>query len=158
LTWAVLKAHTHNPSGTVALRSNDPRDTPVIDFNYFKEGGDEDADSVAAGVEFVRTLTSAAKDLIEEEKRPGSQVQTRDELKQFVKDKCWGHHASCTCPIGLENDPRAVLDSNFRVHGIKSLRVVDASVFPKIPGFFIVTSVYMIGEKAAEVIAADAAR
>jgi choline dehydrogenase-like flavoprotein len=52
----------------------------------------------------------------------------------------------------------AVLDGNFRVRGIKNLRVVDASVFPKIPGFFIVTSVYMIGEKAAEVIAADAAK
>ena len=158
LTWAVLKAHTNNPSGTVALRSGDPRDTPVIDFNYFKEGGAEDAESVAAGVEFVRTLTSEAKHLIEEEERPGSQVQTRDQLVQFVKDKCWGHHASCTCPIGPENDPKAVLDSNFRVRGITGLRVVDASVFPKIPGFFIVTSVYMIGEKAAEVIAADAAR
>jgi choline dehydrogenase-like flavoprotein len=49
----------------------------------------------------------------------------------------------------------AVLDSNFRVRGVKGLRVVDASVFPKIPGFFIVTSVYMIGEKAADAILAD---
>lgn len=48
----------------------------------------------------------------------------------------------------------AVLDGNFRVYGAKSLRVVDASVFPKIPGFFIVSSVYMIGEKAADVILA----
>jgi choline dehydrogenase-like flavoprotein len=156
LTWAVLKAHTHNPSGTVALRSDDPRDTPMIDFNYFKEGGTEDVESVAAGVEFVRTLTNRAAYLIEEEERPGSQVQTRAQLEQFVRDKCWGHHASCTCPIGRDDDPKAVLDSNFRVRGIAGLRVVDASVFPKIPGFFIVTSVYMIGEKAAEVIAADA--
>jgi choline dehydrogenase-like flavoprotein len=50
----------------------------------------------------------------------------------------------------------AVLDPNFRVRGIRNLRVVDASVFPKIPGFFIVTSVYMIGEKAGDVIAAAA--
>jgi len=49
----------------------------------------------------------------------------------------------------------AVLDSNFRVRGVSGLRVVDASVFPRIPGFFIVTSIYMIGEKAAEVILAD---
>jgi choline dehydrogenase len=49
-----------------------------------------------------------------------------------------------------------VLDSNFRVHGTQGLRVVDASVFPRIPGFFIVSSVYMIGEKAADVILADA--
>ena len=52
----------------------------------------------------------------------------------------------------------AVLDSNFRVYGTTGLRVVDASVFPRIPGFFIVTSVYMIGEKAADVIHADAVK
>ena len=49
-----------------------------------------------------------------------------------------------------------VLDSDFRVHGTTGLRVVDASVFPRIPGFFIASAVYMIGEKAADVILADA--
>jgi choline dehydrogenase len=45
-----------------------------------------------------------------------------------------------------------VVDSKFLVYGIDNLRIVDASVFPRIPGFFIVTSVYMIAEKAADVI------
>ena len=45
-----------------------------------------------------------------------------------------------------------VVDSAFRVYGIRGLRVVDASIFPRIPGFFIVTSIYMIAEKAADVI------
>jgi choline dehydrogenase-like flavoprotein len=45
-----------------------------------------------------------------------------------------------------------VLGSDFRVHGTQSLRVADASVFPRIPGVFIVSAVYMIAEKAAEVI------
>jgi hypothetical protein len=45
-----------------------------------------------------------------------------------------------------------VLDSQFRVHGVERLRVVDASVFPRIPGFFIVSAVYLIAEKAADVI------
>ncbi len=49
-----------------------------------------------------------------------------------------------------------MLDSAFRVYGTQGLRVVDASVFPRIPGFFIVSSVYMIGEKAADAILADA--
>ena len=49
-----------------------------------------------------------------------------------------------------------VLSSDFRVHGTEGLRVVDASVFPRIPGYFIVSAVYMIGEKAADVILADA--
>jgi choline dehydrogenase-like flavoprotein len=48
-----------------------------------------------------------------------------------------------------------VVDSNFRVYGTKGLRVVDASVFPRIPGFFIVSSIYMIGEKAADAILSE---
>src|SRR5665811_1460264 len=54
----------------------------------------------------------------------------------------WGHHASCTCPIGPK-ERNGVLTSDFQVHGTTNLRVVDASVFPKIPGFFIVSAVYM---------------
>ena len=50
----------------------------------------------------------------------------------------------------------AVVDANFRVHRTKALRIVDASVFPRIPGFFIVTPVYMIAEKASDAILADA--
>jgi len=159
LTWAILKAHTENRAGTVTLRSSDPRDPPAINFHYFKEGtdgGTQDLDSVVDGIEFVRTLTATVEDLIAEEQLPGKGVQDREALKQFVQDQAWGHHASCTCPIGRSTDPMAVLDSNFRVYGTSSLRVVDASVFPRIPGFFIVTSVYMIGEKAADAILTDA--
>jgi choline dehydrogenase len=50
----------------------------------------------------------------------------------------------------------AVLDSNFRVRGVNGLRVVDASVFPKIPGYYIALPVYMISEKAADATLADA--
>lgn len=46
----------------------------------------------------------------------------------------------------------AVLDSSFRVRGVQGLRVVDASVYPKIPGTFTAVSTYMVGEKAADVI------
>ena len=159
LTWAILKAHTENLAGTVKLRSADPRDPPLIDFHYFREGtneGTQDLDSVVEGIKFVRTLTSTVSDLVEEEELPGKAVQDRGALQQFVQDQAWGHHASCTCWIGRKGDPMVVLDSNFRVYGTSGLRVVDASVFPKIPGFFIVTSVYMIGEKAADAILADA--
>ena len=52
----------------------------------------------------------------------------------------------------------AVVDNQFRVYGTKNLRVVDASVFPRIPGYFIVTLVYMIAQKASDVILADAKR
>jgi len=157
LTWAVLKAHTINRAGEVRLVSSDPRDRPYINFRYFEEGSDtqgEDLDSVVQGIKFVRSITKPLfeQGILAEEVAPGKDVQTEEQLRDFVRYNAWGHHASCTCPIGADSDPMAVLDSQFRVRGIQGLRVVDASVFPRIPGFFIVSSVYMIGEKAADVI------
>ncbi|MGZ8161277.1 MAG: GMC family oxidoreductase [Methylobacter sp.] len=162
LTWAVLKAHTVNHAGEVRLVSNDPRDRPYINFRYFEEGSDkagEDLDSMVEGVKFVRKLTAPLLEqgLIAEEELPGKDVQSDQELRDYVRYHAWGHHASCTCPIGSDNDPMAVLDTNFKVRGIQGLRVVDASAFPLIPGFFIVSSIYMIGEKAADAILGEPA-
>ena len=156
LTWAILKAHTNNTAGTVTLRSANPLERPEINFRYFEEGNDasgDDLDSVVDGIKFIRKMTDTMQDLIAEEELPGKQLQTDQQLKDFVAHQAWGHHASCTCAIGPETS-NGVLDSEFRVHGVEGLRVVDASVFPKIPGFFIVTSVYMVGEKASDVILA----
>lgn len=138
------------------LRSKDPLDSPLINFKYFEEGNDtsdDDVKSVVEGIKYVRTLTQPLKDqgLIAAEELPGLDVISDDDLAQFVKDHAWGHHASCTCPIGPA-EQNGVVDGDFRVHGTQSLRIVNASVFPKIPGFFIVSSVYTIGEKAADVI------
>ncbi|MEE3622861.1 GMC oxidoreductase [Nitrospirillum sp. BR 11752] len=156
LTWAILKAHTLNRGGEVTLRSADPRDTPYINFHYFEEGTDkegQDLDSVVEGIRFVRAVTRKLYDqgIAKRELLPGPEVQTDEQLKTFVRDQAWGHHASCTCAIGSATGG-GVLSSDFRVHGVRGLRVVDASVFPRIPGYFIVSAVYMIGEKAAEVI------
>jgi choline dehydrogenase len=162
LTWAVLKAHTNNRGGEVTLRSPDPRDVPQVNFRYFEEGSkgnDEDLDSVVDGIRFVRELTATLKQqgMIAEEELPGEHVQSDEELREFARYHAWGHHASCSCAIGPRENG-GVLDSAFRVHGTQSLRVVDASVFPRIPGFFIACAVYMIGEKAADVILQDAMR
>jgi choline dehydrogenase-like flavoprotein len=160
LTWAILKAHTNNRAGEVTLRSPDPRDMPSVNFHYFDEGNDgagEDLNAVVDGIKFVRAMTEKLRrdKLIVEEELPGEQVQTDGELRDFVRYNAWGHHASCTCAIGPK-DQNGVLSSDFRVHGTQGLRVVDASVFPRIPGFFIVSAVYMIAEKAADVILAAA--
>jgi choline dehydrogenase-like flavoprotein len=160
LTWSILKAHTNNTAGTVKLRSSDPRDVPQIDFHYFDEGNDtqgEDLNSVIEGIKFVRKLATPLIDegLIAEEELPGQALQSDEDLGQFIKDQAWGHHASCSCPIGAA-DHGGVVNGDFEVHGTSNLRIVDASVFPRIPGFFIVTSVYMIAEKAAFVISAAA--
>ena len=162
LTWAVLKGHTRNRAGRVSLRSADPRDPPEVDFRYFEEGDDAEGRDLAAVVDairFVRRLTAPLieRGLIAEELLPGSGVQDDQALAQYVRDTAWGHHASCSCPIGPP-ERGGVLDSTFRVHGTRGLRVVDASVFPHIPGFFLVSAVYMIGEKGADAVLADAAR
>jgi choline dehydrogenase len=159
LSWIVLKAHTRNTAGTVALRSSDPCEPPLINFRYFDEGNDkaeEDLNSVVDGIKFVRRISADLKrdKLIAEERLPGDHVQSDAELRDFVRQNAWGHHASCSCPIG-PREKGGVLSSDFRVHGTKALRVVDASVFPRIPGFFIASAIYMIGEKAADVILAD---
>jgi choline dehydrogenase-like flavoprotein len=159
LTWAILKAHTQNRAGEVVLRSADPRDTPLINFHYFDEGSDtagEDVRSVVAGIRFVRQLTAKLKTqgLIAAEEHPGDALQSDQDLTDFARNNAWGHHASCSCAIGPQEDG-GVLGSDFRVHGAAALRVVDASVFPRIPGFFIASAVYMVAEKAADVILAS---
>jgi choline dehydrogenase len=158
-TWAVLKAHTNNTAGFVRLRSADPRDTPEINFKYFDEGNDtakEDLDSVVEGVNFVRRMSEHTELFTKSELLPGKDLSSPDALRTFIKDEAWGHHACGTCKMGPATDPMAVVDSAFRVHRTQRLRVVDASIFPRIPGFFIVTPIYMISEKAADVILADA--
>ena len=157
LSWIVLKAHTENPAGFVRLKSSDPRERPDINFNYFHETdtAKRDVDAVLEGVRFVRKV-SKYNTAIKNEVVPGTDIKSDDQVRAFIKNNAWGHHASCSNPMGRPDDPNAVVDSNFRVLGVENLRIVDASVFPKIPGFFIITSIYMIAEKAADVILADA--
>jgi choline dehydrogenase len=97
--------------------------------------------------QYVEDTNQTATEII-----PGPGYETEAELTEWVKDTSWGHHACCTAKIGADDDPMAVLDSKFRVRGTKGLRVVDASVFPSIPGYYIQTPIYMISEKAADVI------
>lgn len=155
LTFVVLKARTRNRAGEVRLRSPNPLDTPAINFRYFEQGGEEDLEAIVDGIQFVRKLTAKIKEqngLTEE--MPGPSCRSKDDLKAFIRQNAWGHHASCTCAIGPK-DQGGVLTSDFRVHGVEGLRVVDASVFPRIPGTFIVSAIYMIAEKAAEAILAS---
>lgn len=157
LSWLVLKAHTENDAGFVRLTSADPRQRPGINFQYFNDPdtAKRDVDAVLEGVRFVRKI-SKHNTAIKNETYPGPGINTDAEIRDFIQDNAWGHHASCTNRMGKPDDPNAVVDSNFRVIGTRGLRIVDASVFPKIPGFFIVTPIYMIAEKAADVILADA--
>jgi choline dehydrogenase len=153
LTWVVLKGHTGNHSGTVTLRTSDPLDTPAINFRYFSDEGDQDLRAVVEGIRFVRRVTHKLRKhgLVAREELPGDDVVSDADLAEFVRVNTWGHHACGTCAIGPA-EMHGVVDGNFQVHHTRRLRVVDASVFPKIPGFFIVSAIYMIGEKAADCI------
>lgn len=158
--WIILKAHSRNNAGTVTLKSTDPRDMPRILFNYLDTGvttdgaADKDLQATYEGFQFARKAFDSLVPLDGSfpEVWPGSKVSSEANVKTFLQDEVWGHHASCTCPIGADDDPMAVLDSNFKVRGIEGLRVVDASVFPKIPGFYIALPLYMVSAKASDVI------
>jgi len=166
LTFAILKAYAGS-RGRVSLRSPDPKDRPEINFRYFEQteatAAEEDTQAVAEGIRFVRRITARLqrRGLIAREEFPGEGINTGEAVARFVRDNAWGHHASCTCAIGPEEPCKdlpqgGVLARDFKVYGTKGLRVVDASVFPRIPGFFIVSAIYMIAEKAADAILREA--
>jgi choline dehydrogenase len=154
LTWTILKAYTQNSAGTVRLRSADAFVPPAVNFHYLREGNctpTNDLDAIVTGIRFGRRVADAIGDLIVEEETPGRHLYTDDDLQRHIADNAWGHHACGTCAMKPENQG-GVINSKFLVHGVANLRVVDASVFPRIPGYFIVTAIYMIAEKAADVI------
>jgi choline dehydrogenase len=166
-TWVVLLAKPHG-TGEVRLRDNNPLSRPEINFRYFEEGGADkekwqgDVAALVEGLKFAEGIMNATT--LNPTIEVPSDAQRKDiaALADFVQKESWGHHACGTCriggPKGKDLKPStAVLDSGFRVLGVRNLRVADASVFPEIPGFFIVTAVYMIGEKAADVILQDRA-
>jgi choline dehydrogenase len=162
-TWDILKVHPRNNAGTVKLRSKDPLDVPEINFRFFEEeekGGESfndaehDLEAMAEGVALARKIFAGVKAPIGPltEQSPGASVNTKNEIKQAIKDQAFSHHATSTCAIGGDDDVMACLDSKFRVRGTKGLRVVDASVFPRVPGSFPTVPIYMVSEKAAKVI------
>jgi choline dehydrogenase len=150
----------HHQSSWFAL-SSVSRPTPYINFNFFDaENGDWDTnlDAMVEGMhsareifaEYASSTNTQVTELV-----PGERCRSAEELREWVRYNSWGHHACCTCPIGHESDRMAVLDGDFRVRGASDLRVVDASILPRIPGCYIQSSIYAISEKAADVIVAS---
>lgn len=158
-SWLVLKAHTHNTAGTVELTSANPRDTPLITFHTLYEGlpkeeADKDGLAMVEGIRMAQKFFEEVPDIDGKPEVfwPPKEYETDEDLLEWVKEEAWGHHASCSNKIGTDDDPMAVLDGNFKVRGTHGLRVVDASVFPKIPGTFVVVPIMMISEKATAAI------
>ena len=116
---------------------------------------DPDLLALVEGVKFVRQVQRNLKDVTATEVWPGPAQQTDDQLAGWIRKESWGHHACCTDRMGTDDDADAVLDARFRVIGTQHLRVVDASAFPDIPGTFIALPIFMLSERAADVILED---
>ena len=155
-SWTILKGHTNNVAGWVKLKSNDFTETPEINFNYFNDETDPTRDDLRSTVEGFKRARAINKKLdssvIKKEVYPGVEVKTDDQIGEFIKKESWGHHASCSNKMGHANDPMAVVDSEFKVMKTEGLRIVDASIFPRIPGLFIVLPTKIIAEKAAQLL------
>ncbi|KAJ5145865.1 uncharacterized protein N7515_000429 [Penicillium bovifimosum] len=138
--------------GNVTLKSADTTDLPVINPNWL----DDEADQEVVIAMFKRMRQAfQSKDMepvvIGEEYNPGPQVQTDEQILEFIRDNVmtiW--HAACTCKMGTWDDEMAVVDSRARVYGVDGLRVVDASAFPFLPPGHPQSTVYMLAEKIAE--------
>ena len=114
---------------------------------------------MVAGVKLLRNIMGqpAMKPYIVAEYEPGPQADNDAALLEYIRDKgSTIYHPSCTCKMG--NDALAVVDERLRVHGLGSLRVVDASVMPAVVSGNTNAAVVMIAEKGADMVLEDAAR
>ncbi|MBT2187323.1 GMC family oxidoreductase [Sphingobium nicotianae] len=150
LSVMVMQLHPES-RGTVELRSADPAERPRIDLNLLSTPND--FAELRGGVAAVRRIFASAPlaDMVSGERAPGAAAQDDASLDQFIRDNLKiTQHPCGTCRMG--EDPAAVVDSELRVKGIEGLRVVDASVFPTVPGANINAAVIMVAERASDLI------
>jgi len=143
--------------GYVKARSADAHEQPAINPNYMAE--DRDRRTVVAGIRMVRNWfnTPALKQYMAAETFPGLNLQSDDELLDYARELgSTVFHASCSCKMG--SDPLAVVNDQLRVHGIKALRVIDASVMPAVTSTKANAPTIVISEKGADMIKEDARR
>lgn len=141
--------------GRIELASNDPVAAPLIYANYL----DAQADRTCAvrAISFARKLAATAplNELVAEEIKPGRSVELDDDLLEFARASgATIFHPSGTCRMGDDED--SVVDPRLRVRGVAGLWVADCSVMPRLVSGNTNLPAIMIGERAAEMILADA--
>jgi choline dehydrogenase len=137
--------------GWVRLKSQDPHAAPRILFNYMSQP--EDWQEMRACVRLTREIFAqpAFDPYRGREIQPGERVQSDADIDAFVRAKVESaYHPSCTCKMGDPDDALAVVDSDTRVIGLQSLRVVDSSIMPSITNGNLNAPTIMLAEKAAD--------
>lgn len=139
--------------GRVWINSNDPMDKPNIIFNYLST--EQDRKDWRACIRLTREILSqpALDEFRGELIQPAASIQSDQQIDTWVKENVESaYHPSCSCKIGADDDPMAVLNSQCQVRGINQLRVVDSSVFPTITNGNLNAPTIMVAEKAADMI------
>jgi choline dehydrogenase len=137
--------------GWVRLASPDARDKPRILFNYLSQP--DDWAEMRACVRLTREVFAqpAFDRYRAREIQPGADVQTDEQIDAFIRAKVESaYHPSCSCKMGAENDPMAVVDPQTEVRGLEGLRVVDSSIMPSVTTGNLNAPTIMIAEKAAD--------
>ncbi len=137
--------------GEVRLRSADPADAPIIDPRYLS--AETDLEHLVDGIELSREIaaTGPLAKLTGKERELGMPTKTRDDLRAVVRRTVNTiFHPTGTCKMGPNTDPSTVVDAELRVHGLRGLRVADASIMPSIIGGNTNAPTVMIAEMAAD--------
>ena len=145
-----LRPHSR---GYVHIRSSDPFAPPYIRFNYLS--ADKDKEVLVRGMEIARDImrAPAMKGLVVAEERPGSIMDSKEELLAFARQTGnTVYHPACSCRMGPDPKTGDVVDSRLRVHGLRGVRIADASIMPIITSGNTHAPTVMIAEKAADMI------
>jgi choline dehydrogenase len=142
-----------NSTGFVHAQSADPFQAPAIQPNYL----DDEADQLVAvaGIRKLRHMlnTPELHPYNDGEELPGPSATDDASCLAFAREAgLTAYHVSGTCRMGPSADPRAVVDHELRAHGLDGLRIVDASIMPFVPSANTSAAVFMIAEKAADMI------
>ena len=145
--------HRPQSMGSVTLASADPGADPVVQPRYLDH--EDDRQTLVRGVRIARELlhTQALAGYRDAEVMPGPQVQSDDEILDFIQRYgVSSYHLNGTARMGPQGDTGAVVDAQLRVHGVHGLRVVDASIMPEITSANTCAATMMIGERGADMI------
>ena len=143
-------------TGTVSLKSANYQDAPEIDFNFFSDQAGKDKAVMIDGMRQLRKILTAPAlaEHYDNEVHPGKDFETDEQIFAKVKERLGiVYHPVGTCKMG--HDEMAVVDHQLKVHGIKNLRVVDASIMPTLVSGNTNAPTMAIAEKVSAMILAD---